>query len=187
MPCRQCQFIHYPSRSSPFANTAGPFIYVLFSECVARKAYALDPSAYVFKLGFSRGGQDRFRSVIEGWRYKGGQTSPLGNCRNWVSLGTWTMKSAEVFERKFIKVARENKRILPPHVYRDGEAPSQPGRSNGESEIYWLNDNDFENLARYQDRVCTEERDNFAALQAMFAAIKMQGDEFRSKLAASNT
>ncbi len=185
MSCSQCKLIRYSSSSSPFANKAGPFVYVLFSECVARKAYALDPRAYVFKLGFSAGGQDRFRSLIEGWRYKGGQTMPLGNCRNWVSVGTWRMQTAEAFEHKFIKFAVERHRILQPHVYLGAEMPVQQPRSNGETEIYWFNDQDFEDLPLYQDRVCTEERGNFAALQSMFDAIKQQGDRLRSKLAAS--
>jgi|GEM_PF-1961843 len=183
MPCRQCELIKYATSSSPFANIAGPFIYVLFSECVARKAHALDPAAYVFKLGFSGGGQDRFRSLIEGWRYKGGSTAPLGNCRNWVSIGVWKMKTAEAFERKFIKVAVERHRILQPHVYLDGERPIEQPRSNGETEIYWFNDQDFVDLPLYQDRVCTEERGNFAALHGMFDAIRERGDKFRAELA----
>ncbi|MFB9948006.1 hypothetical protein ACFFP0_04050 [Rhizobium puerariae] len=185
MTCLQCKLIKYSSSSSPFANISGPFVYALFSDCIARKAYTLDPSIYVFKLGFSAGNQDRFRSIVDGWRYKGKSTPPLGNCRNWNKIGTWKMRTAEAFERKFIKLAKERMRILPPHVYLGEQAENLSPHSNGETEIYWFNNQDFADMALYQDRVCTEEPGSVTALLQIFRAIKDRNDAFKSKLAGA--
>jgi hypothetical protein len=180
MTCRDCKLIKYSKTASEFSHISSPFIYIIFSECIARKAYEFDPKLYIFKLGYSSGNQDRLRSLMEGWRFKGGQTQPLANCKNWEVLGTWKMKGADVFERKFIKLAKTWQRIVPPHVY-GGMAEK---RTNGETEIYWLNELDFQRLDIYQDKVCTEERGSFAALAGMFATIVERGDRFQLKMKA---
>ncbi|NTA14013.1 hypothetical protein [Agrobacterium tumefaciens] len=182
MPCRLRQITRYARPSSPFANISTPFVYVLFSDCLARKAHALDPEMRVFKLGFSAGTQDRFRSLIDGWKYKGGFTPPLGNCRSWESIGTWKMKSAKAFERKFIGIAKERMRVLPSHVYLEGvKGLRLSERSNGESEIYWFNDKDFEDSLLYEERVRTEEPGSREAFRAIFAAIEARQTAFLAK------
>ena len=177
MACVNCELLRYSTASSPFRNIAGPFVYVLFSECVARKVFEKDPRLYTFKLGFSHGGEDRFKSIVEGWKYRDGRTRPLGDCKNWVEVGHWRMKGAEMFERKFVRQAKSLKRIVPPDVYmselREGE------RTNGELEIYWLASEDFVRLKSWQEAVCLEESGSFEALEEIFAKIKIRGEAFR--------
>ncbi|CAK7261283.1 protein of unknown function (plasmid) [Shinella sp. WSC3-e] len=78
MNCIDCRLIHYAKASSPFNGIHRPFVYVVYSECVARAAFRLDPQLSIFKLGFSGGGQDRFRSLIEGWVLPERPHAPLG-------------------------------------------------------------------------------------------------------------
>ncbi|GLR54642.1 hypothetical protein KYK30_25795 [Shinella yambaruensis] len=183
MNCIDCRLIHYAKASSLFNGIHRPFVYVVYSECVARAAFRLDPQLSIFKLGFSGGGQDRFRSLIEGWSFRNGRTPPLGNCRRWESLGVWKMHTAEAFERKFKAVAQARGRIVPPHVYGWDENSSRLAqRTNGETEIYWFNDTDFSSLPLYQDKVCTEERRSFEMLAEMFGAIRARNEAFKAKM-----
>jgi hypothetical protein len=187
MFCVDCEFIRYSSASSPFRNIAGPFVYVLFSECVARKVFEKDPRLYTFKLGFSGGGQDRFMSIVEGWKYRGGRTRPLGDCKNWKEVGVWRMRGAEVFERKFVRQAKSLMRIVPPDVYSSESLGHEGEGSNGETEIYWLISEDFARLKSWQEAVCLEERGSFEALADIFAKIKMKGDAFRQRIRGTAT
>jgi hypothetical protein len=187
MACINCDFIRYSSATSPFRNIVVPFVYVLFSECVAGKVFEKDPRLYTFKLGFSHGGQDRFMSIVEGWKYRDGRTRPLGDCKNWTEVGVWRMKRAEVFERKFVREAKTLMRIVPRDVYMSEPLEGEGERTNGESEIYWLAPEDFVRLKSWQEAVCLEERGSFEALADIFAKIKIRGEEYREKVMRERT
>jgi len=129
--CVDCSFIHYSPADSALRNKVGPLIYVLFSPCVARALFEKDPTLYNFKLGFSKGNQDRLKSVTEGFKRRGIRSLPLANCKKWEVIGAWQMKYAEKFERRFIRWARENSRIVPRGAYLDDVSVLIDGHTNG--------------------------------------------------------